>query len=116
MNERLQEQMKQFERVAGVQACGLLLADQTHFCLGFDPAFTSEGLQNACAGVAETIRALARQGLPPVRAQWVYEHFLLHCLPRPNGSCLVVFCTRKPKQLDVAALERQITEFQAAEG
>ena len=115
MNERLQGRLKQFERVAGVQACGLLLADQTHFSLGFDSSFTPEGLQNACAGVAETIRTLARQGIPPSRLQWVYEHFLLHCLPRPDGAWLVVFCTRKPKQLDSAALEQQLTEFRTAE-
>ena len=114
MKARLQQRLPEFGRVAGVQACGLLFPDQTHFSLGFEPSFTPEALQNACGGIAETIRHLGQQGVPPSRMQWVYEHFLLHCAQRPDGICLVVFCTRKPKQLDAAALEKQMTEFRTA--
>ena len=114
MNEPLPERLKHFERVPGVLACGLLAADQTCSCLAFDPSFSTECLQNACAGIAETIRTVTQQGLPPSELQWVYEHFLLYCRQGPDGACLVLFCSRKPRQLDAAALERQITEFQAA--
>jgi hypothetical protein len=113
MKEPSADRLKPFERVPGVLACGLLLADQTCSCLSFEPSFSPECLQNACLGIADTIRTLTRQGLPPSGLQWFYEHFLLHCRQGPESSCLVLFCSRKPRQLDAAALERQITEFQA---
>lgn len=114
MKDSLKEWLKQLANVAGVQACGLLFPDQTTFSQTSDAGFPLETLPNVWACVAETIRTAGGQRLPAGQLRWVYEHSLLQCLRRQDGVCLMVFCTRKPQQLDSAALQRLLAGFQQA--
>ncbi len=113
MKAQLNQWLSSWVPVAGLQALGLHHPDQTTFTRVIDPTFPSEGLECAWRSVADTFQVLKHHQCPALRLRWSFEHSLLHGLARPDGTCLMVFTTRRHPELDAASLEALLLEFHA---
>lgn len=112
MKEQLNQWLTARAPVAGVQVCGLRHPDGTTFTERRELNFTPEAAENAWRCVADTFQVLKHHRLPALSLRWVFEASLLHCRMRPDGTCLMVFTTRKPQDLDLAALQALFDEFE----
>lgn len=112
MRARLNQWLAARASVAGVQACGLRHADHSTFTQSHVPDFPPDGLENTWRCVADTFQVLKHHRFPAVNLRWVFEHALLYCLTRPDGTCLMVLITRKAQELDGAGLQAMFDEFQ----
>jgi hypothetical protein len=113
MKEHLHQWLSQRAEVPGVHACGLRFPDHTTSTHIREPSFPPDALENAWRTVADTFQVLKHHHLPAVNLRWVFEHALLYCLTRPDGTCLMVFTTRKAQELDAAGLQAMFVEFQS---
>lgn len=112
MKEELHQWLSERAGVPGIQACGLRFSDHTTYTQIRESNFPSDALENAWRTVADTFHVFKHHRLPAVNLRWVFEHALLYCLTRPDGTCLMIFTTRKPQELDAAGLEAMFLEFQ----
>ncbi len=107
------EQCVPFE---GIQACGIRHPDQSTTSKSW--ASWADGseeavLDSAMRTVWDVLQLLHVNKIPPARLRWVYDHALLYCERRGDGTCLSVFTLRDEQSFDREGLERMFSEFQA---
>lgn len=116
MNEPSNDWLARCVRVRGVWACGWRGPDHSLVAHTVAPDFPLERLEHAWRCVADTFQVLRHHRLPALCLRWTFEHALLFCLMRPEGTSLMVFTTRKPQDLDLEQLQALFDEFQSRPG
>ena len=116
MTEENKEQLRKWLRASvaarGTLLCSVRFPDQTFVREGAEKEFPTDALEQAWRVVSDTFEVLRAQRFPPTRLSWVYDRAVLHCVPRPDGTILGVFCVRKTSGVDSEGLNRFLNEFQ----
>lgn len=116
MKEALNHWLTQQARTSGILACGIYYPDATSFSQSNNPIYTVSALEQAAQCLADTVRVIAMNRLPMHRLRWVYEHAVLLCAFREDGSSLFVFVVRDESVFPPTASEQLIAEFRAITG
>jgi len=113
MNDRIKNWLAQVPTVRGLLACGVRFEDGMTLSQSYSCDCPMAALEHAWRCVADTFDVLAVYHQPANRLRWRYELAHLHCLRRNDGILLGLFVTSRPADLDAAAVERLMAEFEA---
>ncbi len=72
---------------------------------------TSAALEEAYRAAADTFQWLLARQIPSLRLEWSYDRTSLHCVRRVDKTILGAMVSAKPGEVNLAGLERQLTEF-----
>jgi hypothetical protein len=113
MNDRIKNWLAQVPAVRGLLASGVRFADGTALSQSYSCDCPMAALEHAWRCVADTFEVLAAYQQPATRLRWRYELAHLQCVRRNDGTLLGLFVTSRSADLDAAAVERLMTEFEA---
>lgn len=113
MKETLNLWLSRHARLPGVLACLLRYPDGTVFAQAWADGFAGRSFEHVARGLADTFQVLQFNRIPAMHLRWVYQHALLYCARRADGTCLAVFTAREGGQTDPQALQELFEGFQS---
>jgi hypothetical protein len=112
-NEPIKNWLARWPSVRGLLACGVRFTDGTSVNQSYSCDCPLVALEHAWRCVGDTFDVLAAYQQPATRLRWRYELAHLHCARRKDGTLLGLFVTARSADLDAAAIERLMAEFEA---
>jgi len=112
MNDRIKNWLAQVPTVRGLLACGVRFGDGTALSQSYSCDCPMVALEHAWRCADDTFEVLAAYRQPATRLRWRYELAHLQCVRRTDGMLLGLFVTSRPGDLDAAAVERLMAEFE----
>ena len=112
-NDRIKNWLAQMPAVRGLLACGVRFAGGTALSQSYSCDCPLAALEHAWRCAADAFEVLAAYRQPAIHLRWRYQLAHLHCVRRNDGTLLGMFVTSRPGDLDAAAIDRLLTEFEA---
>lgn len=114
MNDLVNRWFGRAARLRGALAYGLRYANATSFSHTWESRLSEAVLNDLWnrLGPMTTI-AMGKPGEAPESLRWTFNGGVVIGTARPDGSIFFVLTSKRPEDLDAAALQRLLSEFRA---
>lgn len=111
MSETFSDWLSKSVRLPGVFAAAVCNPDGAVPARSASPDFEAQAVEHALQCAADSFAVLRFQNLPAEWLRWEFEKASFYCVSRPDQTCLGIFTSKDPKQVNPAEIEQLLAEF-----